>query len=515
VSQKEAVSSPTETRWAAESALLAALDPRTAELLERRERTAVVKRRGWLVRRTLAVADLIGLSLAFLAAQLVYTGDDGSQLSKFGVGTEFLLFFLTLPAWVFFAHAYGLYKRDETRANHTTVDDIVGVVYLVTIGAWLLSVVAWLTGVVAPAFTKVLAFWAFAILLVTLGRAAARAFCRGRLTYQQNTVVVGAGDVGQLVARKILQHPEYGINLVGLVDGQPKAPQPGVDEIPLLGSVDDLQAIIRAFDVERVIVAFSNEPWDRTTDAIRSLKNRPIQVDIVPRFFDLVSPSSEIHSLEGIALIGLPPLHLTRSSRVMKRTMDIVLAAGGLVVLSPFLAIIGVAIKLESPGPVFFRQVRMGNGGRVFRIIKFRTMNTDADQQKAEFAHLNMHAVESGHARMFKIPDDPRITRVGRLLRRYSIDELPQLVNVLCGEMSLVGPRPLILDEDRHVRDWARRRLDLNPGMTGLWQVLGRSDIPFEEMVKLDYTYVTTWSLWSDLRLLLRTLPLVAKGTGQ
>jgi exopolysaccharide biosynthesis polyprenyl glycosylphosphotransferase len=275
-----------------------------------------------------------------------------------------------------------------------------------------------------------------------------------------------------------------------------------------------LREIVSELDIERVIVAFSNDSFERTIDLVRSLKNLEVQVDVVPRLFDLVSPSTEIHTLEGIALLGMPPLHLSRSARLLKRTMDVVLAAAGLVVLAPLLAVIAVLIKLDSPGPVFFRQTRMGSGGDLFRIFKFRSMAADAEERKTELVHLNRHAQPGSDPRMFKIPDDPRITRIGRFLRRSSLDELPQLVNVLKGEMSLVGPRPLILDEDRHVGDWARTRLDLRPGITGLWQVLGRSDIPFDEMVKLDYLYVTTWSLWQDFRLLFRTIPLVLQPRG-
>ena len=154
----------------------------------------------------------------------------------------------------------------------------------------------------------------------------------------------------------------------------------------------------------------------------------------------------------------------------------------------------------------------MGLDNRPFRIWKFRTMEADADLRKQQVAHLNRHAGEGGDPRMFKISDDPRVTRVGRVLRKYSIDELPQLINVLRGEMSLVGPRPLILEEDSHVDGWARRRLDLRPGITGVWQVLGRSAIPFEEMVRLDYRYVKTWSLWNDLRLILQTFPALMRG---
>ncbi len=180
--------------------------------------------------------------------------------------------------------------------------------------------------------------------------------------------------------------------------------------------------------------------------------------------------------------------------------------------LAPFFAVAAIAIKLDSPGPVFFRQTRVGRGDREFKILKLRTMVADADERKDEVAHLSKH--RGGDERMFKVSHDPRVTRVGRFLRRFSLDEFPQLFNVLRGDMSLVGPRPLIPDEHHHVDGWARRRLDLKPGMTGLWQVLGRDDIPFGEMVGLDYRYVTTWSLARDLKLILMTFAVMAKSTG-
>jgi lipopolysaccharide/colanic/teichoic acid biosynthesis glycosyltransferase len=182
-------------------------------------------------------------------------------------------------------------------------------------------------------------------------------------------------------------------------------------------------------------------------------------------------------------------------------------SVSALIALGPIFALIAVRIKMDSPGPVFFRQTRVGVGDKTFQIYKFRTMGADADERKGEVAHLNIHAANGGDGRMFKVPDDPRTTNFGRFLRRYSLDELPQLLNVLIGDMSLVGPRPLIIDEDKQVTEWARRRLFVKPGITGLWQVLGRSDIPFEEMTRLDYLYVINWSLGSDLSLMLKTLP--------
>jgi lipopolysaccharide/colanic/teichoic acid biosynthesis glycosyltransferase len=176
-------------------------------------------------------------------------------------------------------------------------------------------------------------------------------------------------------------------------------------------------------------------------------------------------------------------------------------------VLSPVLIALAILIRLESPGPVLFRQLRMGADDVPFRILKFRTMVTDAEAHKDELRHLNKH----DDPRLFKVPEDPRVTPLGRVLRGFSLDELPQLINVLQGEMSLVGPRPLPLDEDRHVHAWARHRLAVKPGITGLWQVLGREEIPFGEMVKLDYLYVTEWSLLGDVKLLLRTVPAVLR----
>jgi exopolysaccharide biosynthesis polyprenyl glycosylphosphotransferase len=245
---------------------------------------------------------------------------------------------------------------------------------------------------------------------------------------------------------------------------------------------------------------------------IRTLKDLDVRIDIVPRLFDIIPPRLTSHTIEGIPLITLPRLRLSTTSLFLKRAFDVLVSSIVVIALGPTFALLAVLIKLDSKGPVFYRQLRMGTGGRTFFIFKFRTMVVNADELKDEIAHLNTHAAPGGDPRMFKVKHDPRVTRMGRLLRRSSLDELPQLFNVLKGDMSLIGPRPLILEEDRHVEDWARKRLALKPGMTGLWQVSGRNSIPFEDMVKLDYLYVTTWSLASDCRLLLQTVPLVLAG---
>jgi exopolysaccharide biosynthesis polyprenyl glycosylphosphotransferase len=493
--------------------LRATVDDRTLEILDRRRRTAVIKGRGWLVRRLLLAADLGGLVLALFTAEWLVNWHN--SMGALGARAEIVVFLATLPIWVVIAKLYGLYDHDEERTDHSTADDFGGVFHMVTVCTWVFWVSTYVTGLAHPTTAKLVIFWAAATAFVSIGRAVARAVAHRNAAYIQNTVIVGAGDVGQLIAKKLLNHPEYGINLVGFADARPKERRNDLEHLALLGDTSRLPAIIRLFDVERVIVAFSNESHEETLDLLRSLKDLDVQIDIVPRLFELVSPGVGIHTVEGVPLVGLPPLRLSRSSRLLKGTMDLAAATIALVVLSPLFAALALAIKLESPGPVFFRQVRMGSGGRTFRIFKFRSMVAEAETLKADVAHLNKHLAKGGDPRMFKIPNDPRVTRVGRLVRRFSLDELPQLLNVALGQMSLVGPRPLILDEDNFVEDWARHRLDLKPGITGLWQVTGRDDIPFAEMTRLDYLYIMSWSLWGDLKLMLRTVPVLATSRGR
>jgi exopolysaccharide biosynthesis polyprenyl glycosylphosphotransferase len=466
--------------------------------------------RGWLVRRALLAADMVGLIASLFLAQAFFT-DRSTLLERLTPSPKWLLFVIALPAWVVAAKLYKLYDRDEERTDHSTVDDVVGVFHLVTVSVWIAFGVGHATGLFTPDLMKTTAFWAFAIVLIPVCRSLARSICRRRPEYIQNTIIVGAGRVGQSIARKYLQHPEYGIRLLGFVDDEPRERRDDIGDLTLLGPLSDLTDLVRAYGVERVVIAFSNIPEVELLDLVRTLRESDVQTDIVPRLYEVVPPNIGIHGVEGLPLVNLPPFRMARSSVYLKRTLDIVVSLTSLIVLAPLLALVAGLIKLDSRGPIFFKQTRMGAKDRPFDMLKFRTMVVDADDRKHEVAHLNKHLEPGGDARMFKVRNDPRVTRVGRALRRYSIDELPQLINVLKGEMSLVGPRPLILDEDQHVRDWARSRVRLQPGITGPWQVLGRENIPFQEMVTLDYFYVTSWSMLNDLRLLLQTVPAVAR----
>jgi exopolysaccharide biosynthesis polyprenyl glycosylphosphotransferase len=466
-------------------------------------------RRTWLSRLMLVHGDLFALLFAYFAAERLFAG---SGVSPGGLSTAGGLFILTLPLWILAMRAAHLYARDDEVIHHTTLDEVPRLLQVATLGTWAFLVTGWLVSISTPGMGQLIGFWLLASLLLPGVRLIARSEFQRDPDFPQNTVIVGAGTVGQLLGRKILKHGEYHVRLLGFVDALPKERRDDLDDLNILGAPEQLPQLIDELGVERVIIAFSNDSHEETMDLIRLLEERDVRVDLVPRLFDILPPRLTNQTIEGIPLVTLPQLRLTRSSRFVKRTFDLVLSVVGLAVLSPLIALVALAIKLDSRGPVFFRQRRMGEGDRPFGMFKFRTMDADADLRKRELAHLNKHTRPGGDPRMFKIKADPRVTHVGRFLRRYSIDELPQLINVVIGNMSLIGPRPLILEEDEHIEAWGRKRLLLKPGITGLWQVLGRSSIPFEEMVKLDYLYITTWSLANDCRLLLQTIPEVFRG---
>jgi exopolysaccharide biosynthesis polyprenyl glycosylphosphotransferase len=237
-------------------------------------------------------------------------------------------------------------------------------------------------------------------------------------------------------------------------------------------------------------------------DLVRTLKAVGVRVSVLPRVLEVVGSSVEFDELHGVTLMGVRRFELTRSSAAIKRAFDLIGVTVGLVAVAPLMAIIALAIKLEDGGPVFFRQLRVGQNGERFGMLKFRTMVPEADSLKEELRALN--EAQEG---LFKIARDPRITKVGAWLRGTALDELPQLFNVLAGKMSVVGPRPLVVDEDEQIEGWYRRRLELMPGITGPWQILGPSRVPLQEMVAIDYLYVANWSLWRDVKLLLRTVP--------
>jgi exopolysaccharide biosynthesis polyprenyl glycosylphosphotransferase len=482
--------------------LLGVLDPRSLGLVHRRSRA----RRGWLVRRSLAAADLLGLALAFGAATALHGG--GGAGEKFGLDGEIVLFLATLPAWFVVAVVYGLYDRDEQHPDHPTSDDIVGVVHLVTTGTWLLLAGSLFSGLATPEIPKLITFWLLAILLVPIGRTIARALCRRTQAYLQNTLILGAGEVGQLIARKLIRHPEYGINVVGFVDSRPRTRRADLpDHLTVLGTPEHLNQIIETLDVERVVVAFTSERSEQTLETVRRLNGLNVQVDIVPRLFELVGPKDDIHMVEGLPLVGLPPTRMARTSRLIKRAIDVIGASLMLIASAPLFLWIAWRVSRDSEGPIFFTQTRVGLGQREFTTLKFRTMRTDTDASahQAYIGQIMSAAAEPQAGNLYKLDRSDAITPFGSWLRKTSLDELPQLINVFKGDMSLVGPRPCIPYELEHFKPHQFERFLVPQGLTGLWQVTARAHASFGEALDMDVAYVRGWSLGLDLRLLLRT----------
>jgi exopolysaccharide biosynthesis polyprenyl glycosylphosphotransferase len=462
-------------------------------------------RRGRLVRRRLIVADAVGLALAFFIAEMLF----GRKVAgdRLTLTQEYLLFLVTIPGWIIVAKLYRLYDNDDERTDYSTVDDLVGVFHLATIGAWLAFVVAWASRAASPGMTKLVCFWVLAVLLITAGRACARASARRSADYLQNTIVVGAGDVGQLVARKLMQHREYGIRLLGLVDASPRPIRTDLGDAQVIGTPDEISRIVRELGVERVVVAFSGDSHERMLPLVQELKRLNVQVDIVPRLFEVIGPHVRVHTVESLPLLGLPAAKRFPASQHLKRGADVVCASVALAALAPLFAWIAWRIKRDSDGPVFFRQTRLGQATREFTVLKFRTMRTDVDQTvHRDYIRQTMSAAAAPNENgLYKLDRSDAVTPFGSFLRRTSLDELPQFINVLRGEMSLVGPRPCLPYETEGFAPHHFERFDVPQGITGLWQVTARAHATFGEALDMDVQYARNWSLGLDLWLLLRT----------
>jgi len=465
------------------------------------------RRRGWVVRRVLLAADVVGLLLAFLVTQLAL--EDFSDGVDPRIVRLFLIFVVSLPVWVVAAKLYGLYDHDEERTDHSTADDVAGVFHLVTVLVWLLYAGAWLSGITTPLLAKTVLFWALAVAFIAGARIVGRSLVRRSSVYVQNTVIVGAGDVGQLIGRKYLQHPEYGIRLVGLVDDAPRDVREELGDVPLFPT-EDLLDVVRRNAVDRVVIAFADMSAARLLELVRDLRALDVQIDIVPRLFEVIPPNVDVHSVEGLPLFGLRPAGLSRSSRLIKRAVDLVLASALLVLTAPLFAFAAWRIKRDSPGPVFFRQLRLGEGSREFPMLKFRTMVVgEHDSVHRDFMRTIMDPrVAPVAGGLYKLDRADETTRSGRWLRKTSLDELPQLVNILRGEMSLVGPRPCLQYETEYFEPHHFERFLVPAGLTGLWQVTARAKTTFVEALDMDVAYARAWSLGLDLKILART-PLV------
>ncbi len=321
-------------------------------------------------------------------------------------------------------------------------------------------------------------------------------------------LVVGAGEMARSFMRTVVACPELGYEIIGFVDDDPHKTRE-IGRFAALGKTADVAAVLAAQPVDQVVITLPWSAYQTIVRVARQSHQAGVHVRIVPDLFQMALSRVVIENVNGIPLLGWqePTLHAWQT--LTKRTLDVVISVVGLIVLLPLFAAVALAIRIDSPGPIVFRQQRVGRGGKLFTILKFRSMCADAEARVDELRDLN-----EASGPLFKMRNDPRLTHVGRVLRRTSIDELPQLWNVLKGDMSLIGPRPPLPSEVKEYAPWHMRRLDVHPGITGLWQVSGRSDLTFDEMALLDIYYIENWSPLLDLRIVLKTVPTLFMGPG-
>jgi exopolysaccharide biosynthesis polyprenyl glycosylphosphotransferase len=455
-------------------------------------------RRDAVYRRSLAAADVTAAAVAVLVGVPMLGHDALNPLAL-----------LALPLVLLVGKITGLYDRDEHLLHKTTLDEVPTLFWVAT----LYSLLIYLGGdlILDGRFGRdqAVGVWGLLFLTMVLTRAVARRLARSRSS-EERCLVLGDAETAAWIRRRFHEAPGLNARVVGRWPLERPRRRNGINgSAAHLENGTALESIVEHERVERAIIAPRGALSDELLETTRQLKALGVRVSVVPRLLEVVGSSVEVDDVDGIALLGIRRYGLGRSSRALKRAFDLIGAAILLLLLSPVLATIAIAIKLDSPGPVLFRQRRMGHRGVPFEVLKFRTMVDGADARKAELVAQN----EAGGG-LFKIKDDPRVTRVGKLLRRTSLDELPQLINVLRGEMALVGPRPLVLEEDSRIEGWQRTRLELMPGMTGPWQVFGSARIPLDEMVKIDYQYGANWSLWLDVKVLLRTAAFVVGRRG-
>jgi len=325
----------------------------------------------------------------------------------------------------------------------------------------------------------------------------------------RRTLIIGAGDIGRALAQKMVNEKEIGYKAVGFLDDDPDKRGKVFNGIPVSDSTVNIKNQIRQLNISEVIVSTSRLEPQKVLDIITECESEGVEFKLVPGILELIASRISTDDIGGIPLLTVREIKLQGMNAMTKRLMDIFVSLFVLSILSPILLLVIVLIKLESRGPVLFSQTRMGKDGKTFKLYKFRSMISGAESM-----FESVVAQKGGDIIRFKAKDDPRITLFGKILRKFSIDEIPQLINVLAGHMSLVGPRPPVPIEVERYTPWHKKRLRVRPGLTGLWQVSGRSELPFEDMVRLDIYYIENWSLWMDVRIILRTIPTVLFGTG-
>ncbi len=479
--------------------------PGTGQAADERRRDGDFARVRRHTLRRLLSADVVGLALAgFLGPLTLSAFSNNPDSSASHSGQLYLINLAMIPVFIAVFALYGLYRGTTRRISISLFSDLRNIVHALMISGFVFAIVAYVARrgwqVEEVTAAKIAALCVAAVITVPLARALAFGPLGSRAAGSVPVIVVGTGKLAQTVASHLRAHKA--VRFVGFVDDNPL----GSNDV--IGQLDELPQLCREHQVARVVVCFSRTHPERTTEMLKSLTGQ-VGVSIVPRYYELITGRSHVEDLSGLPMLDIAPASLSAGARFLKRSFDIVISSLVLTLVSPAIAVLAILIKATSSGPVFFRQVRTGRNEQPFSMMKFRTMYHDAESRRHELEHLN-----EMDGPLFKVRDDPRVTRVGRFLRRTSLDEIPQLINVWKGDMSLVGPRPFVVAEAMEIEGWARKRFEARPGMTGLWQVSGRNELSHLELCRLDYLYVASWSFWWDMQILWQTPVTVFRGRG-
>jgi exopolysaccharide biosynthesis polyprenyl glycosylphosphotransferase len=454
------------------------------------------RRRGALLRRVLALGDWSALIVALCAVTAATSSTDIADL-----------FWAVLfsPSWILVIKLHGLYDHDHRRIRHSTLDELPSLVSAMVLGTLVVDGLLAISPV-GPLSPKS----AIALGIGTLiGSFVARGMIRWvwhRATPVAIGIVVGPPATVDTVARRVMTHPETRLHLVGYLS---QATEEDSAELPRLGSLADIATVARVEGIERVVVTEQQMSEPAAERLIEECKEAGLALTFLPQHYGLLGPGIELNRLAELPVLDFRFSDPPRSTQAMKRAMDVFVSGLVLVLVSPVLLVAALATLIDSGRPVFFRQQRAGKDGVPFTVLKFRTMVADAEDRLSELIDLSKLDEPA-----FKIPDDPRVTRIGKLLRRTSIDELPQLINVLRGQMSLVGPRPEEVAVVALYDERQRGRLAIKPGLTGPMQVYGRSDLTFEERLAMERDYLDNLSLLTDLQILMRTPRAIVRGEG-
>jgi exopolysaccharide biosynthesis polyprenyl glycosylphosphotransferase len=461
----------------------------------------------------LTFVDLMMVSLGFwLAYTLRFEVNPGWFYQYLAPPLDFYsrLVFLLAPAWLIVFRLFGLYNQKHLFSG---MREYARIFNACTLGMMLIVLVSFFEPTLNIARGWVMLSWLLVTFSMMVGRFVLRRWVqnmRVRGRFLTTVLVVGANEEGQAIAEQLQANPKAGIWLAGFADDELGRGSQLLPGVPVLGPVDAVETLVRNHGIQEIIVASTALPREKLLELFQSFgANEDIAIRMSSGLYELLTTGVEVQDVGNVPLLSVNKVRLTGADEFLKRTLDLVVSSAVLLVTWPIMLAIAVAVRRDSPGPIFYRRRVVGVSGKFFDALKFRTMYGDADQRLAQDPAL-LQAFEKN----YKLKDDPRVTRVGRLLRRTSLDELPQIFNVLRGQMSLVGPRMITADEQTKYGQLRMNLSTVKPGITGLWQVSGRSDVSYEERVMLDMHYIRNFSIWLDLHLLWRTIPAVLKGHG-